>query len=93
MSRDTNIKRNDQIKLLSACAKYSDTGDWCGEFTYPNCGWDLVQQGLVADDKKITPAGRAALWLLDKGEDPTDSRVSIEFKIPIEEAQCKKETE
>lgn len=77
------LKRSDQIKLLEACAEFEKTGEWRGSFTYPNCGWDLVRQGLVTPDRKLTTAGRAALWFLDKGEDPTDGASSVTFTIPL----------
>lgn len=77
------LKRNDQIKLLQICRDYTDTGDWKGTFTYPNCGVDLVKQGLVTEDRKITQAGRVSLWLLGKGEDPTDSISVFEFDMKV----------
>ena len=55
-------------------------------FTYPNCGWDLVQSGFCTPDKKITMAGRAALFLLGKGDDPTEGGSSVTFKIPMRSA-------
>ena len=76
-----NIKRNDQIRLLEIVAKFTDTGEWGGTFTYPNCGWDLVKQGLATESKKITEAGRIALWLLGKGPDQTDSKAVQTFKL------------
>ena len=79
------IKRNDQIRLLETVQKHTDTGEWEGGFTYPNCGYDLVQQGLATEDKKITMPGRAALWLLGKGEDPTDSASSIKFELNLKD--------
>lgn len=36
---------------------------------------------MVAEDKKITQAGRAALWLLEKGDDPTGSKAFQEFNL------------
>jgi hypothetical protein len=79
-----DMKKPDQIALLEACRNYTDTGEWKGLFTYPNCGWDLVQSGLVTEDKKITVAGRAALWFLGKGDDPTPtSKAYQEFSIPL----------
>lgn len=82
-NRDESLKRDDQIKLLELVAKYTDTGEWSGTFTYPNCGWDLVQMGLASEDKKITTAGRAALWLLTKGADPTTSKAVETFVLPM----------
>ena len=76
-----DLKRLDQIKLLELCDKFTKTNEWEGTFTYPNCGYDLVQQGLVSEDKKITMSGRAALFLLSKGEDPTTSKACIEFSL------------
>lgn len=77
------IKRSDQIRLLEACAEFEKKGTFPPMFSYPNCGWDLVRQGLVTQDKKLTIAGRAALWFLDKGDDPTDGGSSISFNIPL----------
>ncbi len=79
-----NIKRNDQIRLLENCAKFTDTEEWKGIFTYPNCGYDLLQQGLVTEDKKITDAGIATLWLLAKGQDPTDSKAVQTFNLNLD---------
>ncbi len=76
MSSDEVLKRNDQINLLKRWLIFSDNGEFTGCFPYPQCGYDLVQQGLVTEDKKITVAGRACLWLLEKSEDPTKSKVS-----------------
>jgi len=83
MSDNEGIKRSDQIRLLEAVRDFTDTGKLEGIFTYPNCGWDLVRQGLVTEDKKITDAGRVALWLLGKGPDQTDSKAFIEFKLNL----------
>ena len=77
------IKRNDQIKLLEIARDYTDNGEWKSIFSYPNCGWDLVQMGLVTEDKKIIDAGRATLWLLGKGKDPTDSKSSITINMKL----------
>ena len=84
MTKD-GLKINDQIAMLEATRTFSDTGEWIGLFAYPNCGWDLVLQGLATEDKKITTAGRAALFLLGKGDDPTDSKSSVTFQIPLNE--------
>lgn len=84
MESSENIKRNDQIRLLEITAKFADTGKWEGMYAYPNCGWDLIQQGLVTEDKKMTNAGRAALWMLDKGPDPTDSKAVETFNLKID---------
>jgi len=75
------IKQKDQIAMLEAARDFTDGKEFPGMFSYPECGWDLVQQGLATEDRKITIAGRAALWFLDKGDDPTDSAssVTIEF--------------
>jgi len=70
--------------MLEASLKFTETGEWKGMFSYPNCGWDLVQQGLVTEDKRITMSGRAALWLLEKGPDPTASKAVISFKLDLE---------
>lgn len=81
---DDKMKRSDQIRQLQVCAKYTDTGEWEGLFTYPNCGPDLVRTGLATEDKKITTAGRAALWLAGQGPDPTaDSKSFYEVRIPL----------
>lgn len=77
------IKKSDQIRLLEACAELEATGNFPRIFTYPNCGWDLVRQGLVTQDRKLTVAGKAALWFLDKGDDPTDGASSVSFSIPL----------
>jgi hypothetical protein len=78
------IKKADQIAMLKTCLNFTDSGKWVGLFTYPGCGWDLVQSGLVTEDKKITAAGRAALWLLDQGDDPLpESKSSITVSIPL----------
>lgn len=77
------IKQNDQIRLLEALARETDTGEFTPMFAYPNCGWDLVQSGFCTQDRKITMAGRAALFLLGKGEDPTTGGSSITFSIPV----------
>ena len=81
MPKSENLKRNDQISLLEICAKFTDTGEWEGAFTYPNCGYDLVQRDLVTEDKKITNAGRVVLWLLGKGPDPTNSKAVETFNL------------
>jgi hypothetical protein len=81
--RGANLKRSDQIKLLKICEKYTDTGEQQGTFTYPNCGWDLVQMGLATENTKITVAGRAALWLLNLSADPTKSKAVETFKLPL----------
>ena len=79
-----HVKWSDQIAMLQACAAFTDSGEWKGIFTYPNCGWDLVQSGLVTEDKKITISGRAALYLLNKGPDPfIESKSYTEVSIPI----------
>lgn len=79
-----DMKKSDQIEMLKTCRTFTDTGEWKGLFTYPNCGWDLVQSGLVTEDKKITTAGRSALWFLGEGEDPIpESKASISFKLPL----------
>ena len=81
---DDEIKKSDQIKMLETCRTYTDTGEWKGMFSYPNAGWDLVQQGLVTEDKKITIAGRAALWMLGKGDDPLPASKSfVTHTIPL----------
>lgn len=84
MSEDP-IKRGDQIALLQACAEREDNGTPFALFSYPNCGWDLVQSGLVNQDTTVTTAGRAALYLLGLGEDPTAGKSFTEIKIPLPE--------
>jgi hypothetical protein len=77
------LKQKDQIGMLEGCIVKEKTGEFPGMFAYPGCGYDLVQQGLATEDQKITIAGRALLWHLDKGEDPTESAssVTIDFKL------------
>jgi hypothetical protein len=77
----SDLKKSDQIRLLENQLVYTDTGKSEGMFTYPNCPFDLYTQGLVTDEGKITIAGRALLWHLNKGPDPTNSKASIEFKL------------
>ena len=81
------IKRADQIALLETSLEFTETGKWKGMFSYPNCGWDLVQQGLVTADKRITTSGRAILWLLEKGPDPTASKAAINFELDFKSAE------
>lgn len=82
-----DMKKSDQIAMLEACQNFTDTGEWRGLFTYPGCGWDLVESGLATEDKKITQAGRAALWLLGRVPDPIpESKASVTFSIPIGQA-------
>ena len=78
-----SLKQVDQIALLEACLKFTECGIFLSLFTYPQCGWDLVRQGLVTEDRKITIAGRALLFHLDKCPDPTTTKTCIEFTIPI----------
>ncbi len=77
------LKQLDQVALLEKVLIFTDTGKFEGIFTYPNCGWDLVMQGLATEDRKITVAGRAELWLLGKGSDPTNSKSVIELKLNL----------
>lgn len=81
MKDNDKLKRDDQIRLLQAAMKYTDTGTWDGIFTYPQGGPDLVRMGLATIDQKVTPAGRAALWLLGLGPDPTTSKAVITFDL------------
>lgn len=81
MKNKDSLKRSDQIRLLEVVRDYTITDEWNGIFTYPNCGVDLVRQGLATEDRKITSAGLVALWLLGKGEDPTDSKSYIKFEL------------
>jgi hypothetical protein len=79
-----DLKRSDQIALLKTCRDYTDSGEWKGIFSYPDCGWDLVCSGLVTEDKKITTAGLAALYLMGEGDDPTPgSKSSVTLSIPL----------
>lgn len=81
MSSD-GLKRADQIALLKVVLQLEQTGEWKGIFTYPNCGWDLVQSGLVTEDKKLTVAGKAVLYLLgDDSCDPTSGKSFQEFSV------------
>ncbi|UWR10963.1 hypothetical protein [Sulfitobacter mediterraneus] len=73
----SDFKRECQIKMLKACAQYSETGVWSGEIYYPNCAWDMVEMGLVTPSKEVTLAGRVALFLLGEGEDPLSQSASI----------------
>lgn len=75
------LKRSDQIALLERSLEYTETGIMNGIFTYPDCGYDLVRQGLANEDRTITIAGRAALWFLDKGPDPTPSKSFETFDL------------
>ncbi len=84
MTANDGIKRNDQINLLGVCREFTDTGEFNGIFTYPNCGYDLVEQGLVTEDRKITKSGRAALWLLGKEPDTTSSEAAQTFNLKID---------
>jgi hypothetical protein len=77
------MKQGDQVALLKAVREATDGAEWRGLFTYPNCGWDLVQSGLATEDRKITTAGRAALFLLGEGPDPTPGKSFQEFSIPL----------
>jgi hypothetical protein len=81
MPEQDNLKRNDQIYLLETCQVFTDTGEWKGIFTYPNCGYDLVLQGLVTEDRKITAQGKTVLWLLGKGPDQTSSKSFEVFEL------------
>jgi hypothetical protein len=82
MSKDS-LKQSDQINMLKAVAQKTDTGVSKLFFAYPNCGWHLVQSGLVTQDGEITAAGRAALFLLGLGSDPTDGGSFVEFEIDL----------
>lgn len=71
------IKQGDQIRLLEALARETDTGEFTPMSTYPNCGWDLVQSGFCTQDRKITMA------------DPTEGGSSITFTIPAPAPETK----
>jgi hypothetical protein len=90
MPDNDSLKKSDQIRLLERSRDYTDSGNFDGCFTYPNCGWDLVQQGLVTKDRKITIAGRAALWLLGKGSDPTSSKAVEVFTLSLSTKETEK---
>lgn len=81
----TSMKRADQLELLRCCLIYTDTGKSPGCFTYPNCGYDLLQGGLVTEDGKITTAGRAALYLLELGPELQPDTSVITMKIPLKD--------
>lgn len=81
------VKQSDQIALLKIVREYTDEGKWSGCFTYPNCGPDLLKSGLATEDKKITMAGRAALFLLGEGPDPTPGASFQTFEIRVKEGQ------
>ena len=74
---EDKLKKSDQIALLENISSPNSKGI----FTYSNCPYDLVKQGLATTEGKITIAGRAVLWFLGKGEDQTDSKSSITFDI------------
>ncbi len=92
MNQPDTIKKADQIALLEACRDFANTGEWKNLFTYPNCGWDLVQQGLVTEDRKITKSGLAVLWFLDKGDDPTNSKSFQSFSMPLPDRKSPEDT-
>lgn len=77
------VKRAEQITMLEKFRDFSETGEWKRGLSYPDCGYDLVKQGLVTQDSGITDAGRAALFLLGKGEDPTDSKAVHKFEVKL----------
>ncbi len=82
------VKRNDQIELLKRVLESEQSGEEMrGGFTYPNCGYDLVRQELVTRDGKLTTAGKAALWLLDIGPDPTGGASFVTFNLPIPKSE------
>lgn len=86
MPEEDTSKKADQIAMLEHCRRYTDGGEWRGMFSYPACGRDLVRSGLVEEGGKITISGRAALWFLGKGDDPTPDSKSFEvFKLPPRE--------
>ena len=82
-SENEEIKRMDQISMLEKIRDYSETGEWKSGFSYPDCGHDLVRQGLVSEDSKITLSGKAVLFLLRKGKDQTDSKAVQIFEVKI----------
>ncbi len=42
-----DLGESDRLHLLKCVQIQTDTGVWHGLFTYPNCGWDLVEAGYV----------------------------------------------
>ncbi len=58
---------SDQLHMLKVVQIQTDTGKWHGLFTYPGCGWDLVQLGYVRNREPdgtgvdITDEGRSFL--------------------------------
>ncbi len=58
---NTILGHRDEIKMLEHCKLLTETGKWTGLFTYPNCGYDLYNLGLITDDGHITSMGRAVL--------------------------------
>jgi hypothetical protein len=84
------IKQKDQIAMLKGCLAFTKYGKFPPMFSYPNCGWDLVQQGLATQDKEITIAGKALLWHLGEiNEDPTDGASSETFNINLSNKEKK----
>jgi hypothetical protein len=77
------IKQKDQIAMLKGARDFTDGKEFPGMFSYPGCGYDLVQQGLATEDRKITMAGKALLWHLGEGEDPTNSASSVTINLDL----------
>jgi hypothetical protein len=71
-------KHVDQICLLQACAKHTNTGDWEDFTVYTECLNDLVDAGLATEDRLITNAGRATLILLGKDDYPLNNQTREE---------------
>ncbi|UWR13398.1 hypothetical protein [Sulfitobacter mediterraneus] len=77
------VKRAGQIRMLKACAVFTESGAWAVGPCYPNCAWDLVEMGLITPGKEITMSGRAALFLLSEGSDPLVATTSVvAFSVP-----------
>lgn len=62
-----SLAESDRLHLLKCVQIQTDTGEWHGLFTYPNCGWDLVKAGYVVNKEpagtgvEVTKAGREFL--------------------------------
>lgn len=57
------LAASDQLHLLKCVQIKTDMGEWHGIFTYPGCGWDLVQLGHVIN---LEPEG-SGVEITDKG--------------------------
>ncbi len=79
-----DFERECQIRMLKACFVFEDTGIWNGSTYYPNCAWEMVELGLVTPSKKLTFAGRVALYLLGDCHDPLMAKSSRLYVISEE---------